>query len=255
MRTNSIIAALILATASLAVGCATTDSSDDIDNDDSNATSPGKFDLWQSADGWHFHLKSGNGSILLTSEAYTSRTAALNGVLSVETNGIDNAQFQVVPAKTGYLLHLVAGNNEIISFSQTYSTKSNATRAITSCVKAVETYLDKKMATVSGARADIEAGATNAYHFNIIAANGETVLSSESYTTEAAAWNGAFAVQDAAKTGVGFAIKTSQDGRFYFTLSADNGQTVGVSQMYSTQEAADAGEKSVSTTLNKLPLI
>lgn len=255
MRTNTILAALVLSTATLAVGCATTDSADDTSDDDSNATSPGKFDLWQSADGWHFHLKSGNGSILLTSEAYTSRTAALNGVLSVETNGVDSAQFQVVPAKNGYLLHLVAGNNEVISFSQVYATKSNATRAIASCVKAVDTYLDKHMAATTGARADIEAGATGAYHFNIIASNGQTVLSSESYTTQAAAWNGAFAVQDAAKTGVGFAIKTAADGRFYFTLSAENGQTVGVSQMYTTADAADAGEKAVSTTLAKLSLI
>ncbi len=66
MRINSLIAALVLATTSFTVGCATTDSTEDTSADDSNATSPGKFDLWQSTDGWHFHLKSGNGSILLT---------------------------------------------------------------------------------------------------------------------------------------------------------------------------------------------
>lgn len=251
---NSLIAALVLSTATL-VGCATTEG-DDVADADSNATAAGKFDMWQSADGWHFHLTAGNGAILLTSEAYTSRTAAINGILSVENNGVDSAQYQVIQAKSGgYLLHLVAGNNEIISFSQVYSTKSNATRAITSCVKATTTYLDKAEANTTGARASIEAGATNQFRFNIYSANGQVVLSSESYTTEAAAWNGAFAVQDAATTDANFTVKTATDGRFYFTLTADNGQVVGVSQMYTTKASAQSGVASVKSTLAKLDII
>lgn len=250
---NSLLAALVLSTSALA-GCAT--QADDVSDADSNATTAGKFDLWQANDGWHFHLTAGNGAILLTSEAYSSRTSAINGVLSVETNGVDNAQYSVIQAKSGgYLLHLVAGNNEIISFSQVYTTKSNATRAITSCVKAVTTYLDKLEANTSGARVSIEQGSTNQFRFNLFAANGQVVLSSESYTTAAAAWNGAFAVQDAAALDASFAILTATDGRFYFTLTAENGQIVGVSQMYTTKAAAQAGVTSVKSTLAKLDII
>jgi len=257
-KLNSLITALVLSTTAVVIsagGCATTEG-DDVSDADSNSTAAGKFDLWQANDGWHFHLTSGNGAILLTSEAYTSRTGAINGVLSVENNGVDNAQYQLVQAKNGgYLLHLVAGNNETISFSQVYSTKSNATRAIASCVKAVTTYLDKAEANTTGARAQIEAGATNQFRFNIYSSNGQIVLSSESYTTEAAAWNGAFAVQDAASTDANFAVKTANDGRFYFTLTADNGQVVGVSQMYSTKASAQSGITSVKSTLAKLDII
>jgi uncharacterized protein len=254
MRINSLIAALVLSTASL-ISCATTDT-DDTSDADSNATAAGKFDMWQSNDGWHFHLTAGNGATLLTSEAYTSRTGAINGILSVENNGVDGAQYQVVQGKSGgYLIHLVAGNNEIISFSQVYSSKSNATRAVTSCVKAVTTYLDKAAANTSGARAQIDAGASNQFRFNIFASNGQIILSSESYTTEAAAWNGAFAVQDASLTPANFAILTASDGRFYFTLTADNGQVVGISQMYTTQLSAQAGIKSVTSTLAKLDIL
>ena len=253
MRINSLIAALVLSTVSL-VGCATSDT-DDTSDADSNSTAAGKFDLWQSNDGWHFHLTAGNGATLLTSEAYTSRTGAINGILSVENNGVDNAQYQVVQAKNGYLLHLVAGNNEIISFSQVYSSKSNATRAVTSCVKAVTTYLDKAETNTTGARAAVEAGATNQFRFNIFASNGQVVLSSESYTTEAAAWNGAFAVQDAAVTAANFKVLTAADGRFYFTLTAENGQVVGISQMYTTQASAQAGIKSATSTLAKLDIL
>ncbi len=255
-KLHSLITVLVLAFATTAaVGCATT-GEDDIADADSNSTAAGKFDLWQSADGWHFHLKSGNGAILLTSEAYTSRTGALNGVLSVENNGVDNAQYKVVASTNGgYLLHLVAGNNEIISFSQVYSSKSNATRAITSCVKAVTTYLDKQEANTSGARVQVEAGSTNQFRFNVFAQNGQVVLSSESYTTAAAAWNGAFAVQDAAVTASNFAVLTSADSRFYFTLTADNGQIVGISQMYTTKAAATSGIASVQATLAKLSVL
>jgi hypothetical protein len=255
MRTlNSLLAALVLSTATLA-GCAAGGSDDSIGQSDDESTLPGSFDLWQSTDGWHFHLVAGNKRILLASEAYTSRTAALNGVLSVINNGVDPSQYQVLPAAHGYMLHLVAGNNAVIGFTETYSTKSNATRAIGSCVRAVTTYLDQLEANSTGARVEVGAGASGQFHFNLFAKNGEIVLSSESYTSEAAAWNGAFAVQDAANVATNFAIKTATDGRFYFTLSAQNGQIVGMSQMYTTKESAQAGVTSVQALLKSMDLI
>jgi len=251
---NSLLAALVLSTSAL-VGCAT-QADDEVSDADSSATAAGKLDLWQANDGWHFHLAAGNGAILLTSEAYASRTGAINGVLSLETNGVDPAQYSLKQAANGgYLLHLNAANNEIISFSQTYSSKSNATRAITSCVKAVTTYLDKQEANTTGARISVEQGSTNQFRFNLFAANGQVVLSSESYTTAAAAWNGAFAVQDAAALDSSFAILTAADGRFYFTLTAQNGQIVGISQMYTAKSSAQAGIASVKSTLTKLDIL
>ena len=253
-RLNYLLAALVLSTASLA-GCAAGGSDDSIVSTDDQSTLPGSFDLWQSADGWHFHLVAGNKQILLASEAYSSRTAALNGVLSTINNGVDPAQYKVVAATHGYLLHLVAGNNEVLGFTETYSTKSNATRAINACVRAVTTYLDKVESNSTGGRVEVTAGETGQFHFNLFAKNGEIVLSSESYTSEAAAWNGAFAVQDAASVATNFAVKTASDGRYYFTLTADNGQTVGTSQMYTTKAAAQAGITSVQSVLKSLDLI
>jgi uncharacterized protein YegP (UPF0339 family) len=255
-KLNSLITVFVLAFAPTAIiGCAST--GDDItDDSDLDSTAAGKFDLWQASDAqWHFHLKSGNGRILLTSEAYSSRTGAINGVLSTLNNGVDANQYQVVPAANGYLLHLTALNNEIISFSQSYSTKSSATRAIASCVHAVTTYLDKQEANTTGARVSVEQGATGQFSFNVYAANGQVILSSESYTTDAAAFNGAFAVQDAASNSANFALKTAADGRVYFTLTALNGQVVGVSQMYASTEAAKSGMASVSSTIKALTIL
>ncbi|HEV7556631.1 MAG TPA: YegP family protein, partial [Kofleriaceae bacterium] len=187
---HSLIAAFVLSTSALVAGCAV--QADDTSDTDDAASAPGSFDLWQADDGqWHFHLVAGNGNTLLTSEAYTDRTGAINGVLSVEANGIENAKYQVVAAANGYLLHLVAGNGEVISSTQVYSTKSNATRAITSCVNAVTSYDTKFRNKTTGARVAVVLGDSGQWHFSVFAKNGQNVLSSESYASQAAAYNGA----------------------------------------------------------------
>lgn len=246
-KLNSLITVVLLSlSTTAAVGCATSDmtSGDDTSVVDGDASAAGKFDLWQATDGqWHFHLKSGNGAILLTSEAYTSRTGAISGVLSTLNNGVDSAQYQLAVAAHGYTLHLVAGNNEIIGFTEVYASKSSATRAIGSCTHAVTSYLDKREANTTGARIDVEAGATGQFHFNFVAQNGQTVLTSESYTTEAAAYNGALAVQGVSATG--YAVISNNEGGYYFTVTADNGQVVGISQQYASKSAATAGVKAV----------
>ena len=259
---NSLITILALSFASLSAtvlgACATSgdEYGDEYVDAESNASAPGKVDLWQSTDSqWRFHVVSGNGRTLLTSEGYTSRTGALNGILSVLDNGVDPAQYVVNKTASGkYNLRLRAANYQIIAFTQAYSTKSSATRAITSCVNAVTSFLDKIESNTSGARIEVlesQAG----FRFNLHAGNGETVLSSESYTTKEAAWNGAFAIKDAAALEASFTIKTATDNRYYFTLTAENGQVVGVSQMYTSRTAAQAGVTSVKSLLASMDLL
>ena len=255
---SSLITVLVLSFATLSVtACATSgdEQGDEYSDAESNASAPGKVDLWQASDAqWHFHVVSGNGRTLLTSEAYTSRTGAINGLLSVLDNGVDPAQYVVNKAATGYNLRLRAANYEVIAFTQVYSTKSSATRAITSCVRAITSYLDVLESNTTAARVEV-AESTAGFRFNVHAANGEVVLSSESYTTKAAAWNGAYAVQAAAADATAFTIKTATDGRFYFTLTADNGQIVGVSQMYTTKASAQAGISSVQSLMRGMDLL
>ena len=258
MRTlNSLITVVALSFSSIAaVGCAAV-GSDDTSEIDGDSTLAGKFDVWQATDGqWHFHLKSGNGAILLTSEAYTSRTGAINGVLSVMENGVDKAQYKVVPAAHGYLVHLVAGNNEIISFSEVYATKSSATRAVTSCINATTSYLDKRESNTTGARVEVSASETpGRFHFNVFAKNGQIVLSSESYTTDAAAFNGAFAVQQDGQNAANYTIKQNTAGGYYFTLTALNGQVIGVSQQYTARASAQSAITSMVALLPSLSVL
>ncbi len=248
---NSLITALVLSFSSIAaVGCAATGSEDAYGEAEGEAAAAGKLAFWQATDGqWHFHLKSGNGAILLTSEAYTSRTGAINGALSVLENGVDNTQYSVNQTATGYNVHLKAANNESIAFSQVYSSKSNATRAVTSSVRAVTSYLDKREANTTGARVEVLVGETGKFRFNVHAKNGAIVLSSEQYTTEAAAFNGAFAVQAAGQAAANYALKQNVSGGYYFTLSAQNGQIIGQSQQYTTRAAASSAITSLQSFL------
>jgi uncharacterized protein YegP (UPF0339 family) len=246
---NSLITVLVLSVSSVAaVGCATSES-DDLSEADGEAAGAGKFTLWQAGDGWHFNLKSGNGATLLTSESYSSRTAAITGMLSVQSNGVDAAMYEVRQTATGWILHLLAANHESIGFSQVYKTKSSATRAITSSVKAVTSYLDKREANTTGARVEVVAGETGKFHFSFFAKNGEKVLSSESYESDAAAFNGAFAVQAEATRDAAYTVKENTAGGFYFTVSAQNGEVVGVSQQYTTRTSALDGVASLKALL------
>src|SRR5262245_24101775 len=116
---SSLITILSLSFASFAVAaCATggDEYGDEYLDAESNASAPGKIDLWQSSDNqWRFHVVSGNGRTLLTSEGYTARTGALNGVLSVLENGVDPAMYQTNKTASGkYNLRLSAANHEII---------------------------------------------------------------------------------------------------------------------------------------------
>ena len=83
------------------------------------------------------------------------------------------------------------------------------------------------------------------YRFVLKAGNGETILSSELYTTRAAAENGIASVQKNSPDEANYERKTSSDGRYHFNLKAANHQVIGSSQMYASQAAREAGITSV----------
>lgn len=50
----------------------------------------GKFELFTDKGGqWRFNLKASNGQIIASSEGYSSKSSALNGIESVRTNAPD----------------------------------------------------------------------------------------------------------------------------------------------------------------------
>jgi len=254
--TSSLITALAITFSTFAAAGCATDGADDYSDTDDESSAPGSFDMWQADDAqWHFHLVSGNGRILLASEAYATRAGAINGILSTQSNGSDPGQYQLLAAEHGFLLHLLAQNTETIGFTQVYSTKTSAYRAITSCVRAVTSYNAKLASITTGARVTVTQGDSGQFHFNVYAKNGQIVLSSETYTDVANAYNGAFSVQENGVATYAYEIKQSAAGGYFFNLKAANGQIVGTSQQYTTAAGAQAGRDALVTLLPTIDIL
>ena len=85
------------------------------------------------------------------------------------------------------------------------------------------------------------------FFFNLLASNGQVILSSEMYEAKASATNGIESVKKNAPEDARYDRLSAKDGSPYFTLKATNGQVIGQSQMYSSEATRDAGIESVKT--------
>jgi len=85
------------------------------------------------------------------------------------------------------------------------------------------------------------------FQFNLKAGNGQTILSSEGYSSKSAASNGIESVKTNSKDDSKFDKKESSNGKHYFTLKASNGQVIGSSEMYESASGRDNGIESVKT--------
>ncbi len=83
------------------------------------------------------------------------------------------------------------------------------------------------------------------FQFNLKAGNGQSILSSEGYTTKAACENGIESVRKNSQDDSRFERKQSAGGNPYFNLKAGNGQIIGTSEMYESNAACENGIESV----------
>lgn len=83
------------------------------------------------------------------------------------------------------------------------------------------------------------------FQFNLKAANGQVILSSEGYSSKAGCQNGIESVRKNAQDDSKFERLTAKDDRFYFNLKATNGQVIGSNQMYESDNGMEKGIESV----------
>jgi len=86
----------------------------------------GWFELSNSNDGqFLFVLKAGNAETILTSELYKTKSAAENGIASVQTNSPHDERYESKTASNGKpFFNLKAANHQIIGSSQMYSSEA-----------------------------------------------------------------------------------------------------------------------------------
>ncbi|MFT3934864.1 MAG: YegP family protein [Chitinophagaceae bacterium] len=85
------------------------------------------------------------------------------------------------------------------------------------------------------------------FQFNLKAANGQIILTSEGYTAKPGCENGIESVKKNATEDGRYDRKTSTNGKFYFNLKATNGQIIGTSEMYESESSRDNGIASVKS--------
>ncbi len=80
-----------------------------------------------------FNLKSANHQVILTSEAYESHLAAVEGIASVQANAADDAHFDRKLAKNGenYFV-LKAANGQVVGKSEMYGSAAAMEKGIAS---------------------------------------------------------------------------------------------------------------------------
>ena len=83
------------------------------------------------------------------------------------------------------------------------------------------------------------------YSFVLKAANGETILRSETYESKAAAENGIASVQKNSPMDERYQRKESSNGKPFFNLLAANHQVIVTSQLYQSEVGRESGIASV----------
>ena len=110
----------------------------------------GKFVVKETATGFKFDLKAGNGETIATSEVYTTKAACLNGIESIKANCVGEVEdqtvenfeqkkhpkFELYADKAGeFRFRLKARNGEVILASEGYKAKASCENGIASVKK------------------------------------------------------------------------------------------------------------------------
>jgi uncharacterized protein YegP (UPF0339 family) len=95
------------------------------------------------------------------------------------------------------------------------------------------------------AKFEIKKADDGQFYFNLVAGNGEVILTSEHYTAKATAEIGIQSVKTNAPDKGHYERNQTKNGRPYFILRAKNGEIVGRSQIYSAAVAMEKGIESV----------
>ncbi len=110
----------------------------------------------------------------------------------------------------------------------------------------VDEVADFEASLTQNGRFESFTGRDGRYYFHLLAGNGEKVLASEGYSTEAAAREGMASVKANGQSEGRYLQREAQDGSAYFVLTSANGTIIAVSEMYAAKANAT---RAVSTVI------
>jgi uncharacterized protein len=93
----------------------------------------------------------------------------------------------------------------------------------------------------------VSTGKDDKFYFNLTAANGQVILSSQGYKDKDGCKTGIASVKKNSGNKKHYERKDSKGGQYYFVLKAANSRVIGKSQMYKTNESSENGIVSIKT--------
>ncbi len=96
-----------------------------------------------------------------------------------------------------------------------------------------------------------QSGKNKEFRFRLKADNGQTILSSEGYTSRASCMNGIESIRKNASGTGRFTKSTTPTNMFRFSITAANNQIIGTSQNYKSESGRDNGIESVKKNAAK----
>jgi uncharacterized protein YegP (UPF0339 family) len=96
-----------------------------------------------------------------------------------------------------------------------------------------------------------QSGKKNEFRFRLKADNGQTILSSEGYSSRAACLNGITSVKKNAKDPKRITKSQTPGKMFRFAVTAANQEIIGISQNYKSESGRNNGVDSVARNASK----
>lgn len=227
----------------------------------------GKYEVYQTSDGFVYDLKASNGQILVSSEVYASKESVLSAIEAVKKN-VEVGEIKVFDDKNGkHQFKLTAKNHRVLVVSANYDDSSSAQRAAESFKKFAVTAdiveidaseadskedtpitVDKKTQKTGGKFVIFKE--ENKFSWAFQAANGQVLCQQDGYSSKSAAEGAIQVFRDTVLEG---SFKSSEDkrGRCFFKLYSTSGRVVAIGESYPSKASAESAAQSVVTLIKK----
>jgi len=229
----------------------------------------GKYEVFQSGDGWAYDLKASNGEILVSSEIYSSKDSVLAAIDAIKRNVENGGEVRVYDDKSGkHQFKLVAKNHRVIAISANYDTQARAERASESFKKfALSANIVEIDASEAASKEDTpisinkRAAAKTGGKFTITkegkkfawalkASNGQILVQADNFNSQATAEANIESFKENVAEG---SFKCSEDkmGRFFFKLYSPSGRVVSIGESYPAKESAESAAQTIVQLIKK----
>ena len=232
----------------------------------------GKYEVYQTADGYAYQLKASNGEILVISETYASKDGVMKAIDAVKKN-LETGTVKIFPDKRGkYQFKLISKNYRTLAISANYNVEKSAIRASESFKKfalkadIVDIELPDNDAAIATpieitAKPDDKQGGKFVYEeFNgefgweLRASNGQILCQMDGYTSKKGCMNSIDKFKENVSLGT-FKCVQDKTGRYQFKLYSQSGRICAVGESYSTKQGAENAANSVVSFTKSSPVV